>query len=102
MFRKALLENKTKAISMINCCRVLLPSQTTKMINNGQSVSGKGEGPDIRRMSKGLLNHEENSYYFFLQEFLIVFSFFLESILFMGKVTDPDIQTMKGRDLDSL
>ncbi|XP_052036312.1 serpin I2 [Apodemus sylvaticus] len=25
-----------------------------------------------------------------------------ESILFMGKVTDPDIQTMKGRDLDSL
>ncbi|XP_051012800.1 serpin I2 [Acomys russatus] len=25
-----------------------------------------------------------------------------ESILFMGRVTDPDIQTMKGRDLDSL
>ncbi|XP_028642618.1 serpin I2 [Grammomys surdaster] len=25
-----------------------------------------------------------------------------ESILFMGKVTDPEIQTMKGRDLDSL
>nr|XP_048280787.1 serpin I2 [Myodes glareolus] len=25
-----------------------------------------------------------------------------ESILFMGRVTDPDIQTMNGRDLDSL
>ncbi|XP_006972721.1 serpin I2 [Peromyscus maniculatus bairdii] len=25
-----------------------------------------------------------------------------ESILFMGRVTDPDIQTVKGRDLDSL
>lgn len=48
MFRKALMENKTKAVSMKNCCRVLLASQTTKMINNVQSVFSKGKGPDIR------------------------------------------------------
>lgn len=40
---------------------------------------------------------------FFSPEIPSVFFFlFLESILFMGRVTNPDTQKVKGRDLDSL
>lgn len=49
MFRKALMENKTKAISMTKTVvGFYLTSHTTKVINNGQSVLVKAEGLDIR------------------------------------------------------
>lgn len=57
----------------------------------------------INKRLKDLLKYRKTNYYQLFSSVIPRFFFlFLDSILFMGKVTNPGTQKMKRRDLDSL